>query len=280
MDANAAMLRDQTETGIVQSVKLVDAGLKLSDDVLNLQMRNGMDLFPAEYERSGRNPDATMDLAGLKEQLGGTMDLYVINESGVIVSTTFEPDLGLDFRRYPDILLAHHGDTTRRRLRRRTGGPESQYRTFEDIQLLQRPDHEGDATGRGDPHVHDQAGVPRQERPRDHECHADQVIRFIFVDMTDPDYASGMSLIVELTCSTGLADAILAKMPASHSVILLFAAHRITRPIRDIASDVDSTAQGNLDQRHPGGWRRGVRAPRAEHQYHGRRHEGEHAETP
>ena len=43
-----------------------------------------------------------MDLSRVREELGGEMEIYVINESGVIEYTTYEPDLGLDFRTIPD----------------------------------------------------------------------------------------------------------------------------------------------------------------------------------
>ncbi|MDN7013221.1 HAMP domain-containing protein [Methanoculleus sp. FWC-SCC3] len=101
LEANAEASRNQTESGIVLAVNLVDAGLKLFDRTLSREMEEGFALFIAEYERAGRDP-GEMDLLRVKEELGGRMDLYIIDEDGVIVYTTHPPDLGLDFRQMPD----------------------------------------------------------------------------------------------------------------------------------------------------------------------------------
>ncbi|MDK2890523.1 MAG: hypothetical protein PWR21_1155 [Methanoculleus sp.] len=98
--AEEDLLREQTEKSVVQSIHLVDAGLKLFDSTLDRRMQEGFDPVFAEYERVGRNP-GEMDLSRVKEELGGEMDIYIINESGVIEYTTYPPDLGLDFREIP-----------------------------------------------------------------------------------------------------------------------------------------------------------------------------------
>ncbi|MDD2472380.1 MULTISPECIES: sensor histidine kinase [unclassified Methanoculleus] len=97
---NAGEFQDQTESGVVLSVTLVDAGLKLFDDTLNQRMKTGFDLVLAEYERAGGDP-AAMDLSRVKGELGGEMDVYVINARGVVEYTTYPPDLGLDFSKIP-----------------------------------------------------------------------------------------------------------------------------------------------------------------------------------
>ena len=67
---------------------------------LNEQMRRGFDVVLAEYQRSGGTP-SRMNLTDVKSKLGEEFDIYVINESGVIEFTTFEPDMGLDFKKIP-----------------------------------------------------------------------------------------------------------------------------------------------------------------------------------
>ena len=42
-----------------------------------------------------------MDLTGVKNSLGNNYDIYMINESGIIVDTTFTPELGMDFKKVP-----------------------------------------------------------------------------------------------------------------------------------------------------------------------------------
>lgn len=94
-------LQGQTEYGIILAVNLVDTGLELFDASLDREMEEGFGPFIAEYERAGRDPGA-MDLSGVKEQLEGRMDLYIINESGIIEYTTYPPELGYDFKDIPE----------------------------------------------------------------------------------------------------------------------------------------------------------------------------------
>jgi PAS domain S-box-containing protein len=94
---NAALLRNQTEGNLNISVKAIDNGLKLFDNTLNRRMEAAFVLFVAEYNRAGGDP-SIMDLEQLKRDLGGEMELYIINDSGVVEYTTYPPDKGLDFR--------------------------------------------------------------------------------------------------------------------------------------------------------------------------------------
>ena len=101
LEANAELSRNQAESDIILSVGLVDTGLKLFDNTLDHEIQEGFGPFLAEYERAGRDP-AGMDLFRVKKELGDRMDLYVIDENGVVVYTTHPPDLGLDFSQMPD----------------------------------------------------------------------------------------------------------------------------------------------------------------------------------
>lgn len=98
--AGEALLREQTEKSVVQSLSLVDAGLRLFDSTLDHRMQEAFRPVLAEYERAEGDP-AEMDLSRVREEIGEEMDIYVINESGVIEYTTYLPDLGLDFRKIP-----------------------------------------------------------------------------------------------------------------------------------------------------------------------------------
>ena len=100
LDANAEAFQNQTETGILLSMRLVDAGLKLFDDTLDRRMEEGFGPVLAEYERAGRDP-AAMNLSRVQQELGEEFEIYIINDSGVIEYTTYPPDLGLDFRETP-----------------------------------------------------------------------------------------------------------------------------------------------------------------------------------
>jgi signal transduction histidine kinase len=95
------LLQVQTEQNIDQAIRLKDVLWNTYDSSLNQQMQEGLDRVSAEYERSAHNP-AQMNLANVKADLGENFDIYIIDESGVIVYTTYAPELGMDFKTIPD----------------------------------------------------------------------------------------------------------------------------------------------------------------------------------
>jgi PAS domain S-box-containing protein len=94
---NAALLQNETEMNLIESVATIDNGLKLFDNTLNREMEAGFVIFHEGYREAGSDP-SLMNLTKLKEEMGGEMDLYVINESGLVEYTTYTPDLGLNFK--------------------------------------------------------------------------------------------------------------------------------------------------------------------------------------
>jgi len=99
-DRESQLLQVQTEQNIVEAMRLKDATWNIYDETLDDQMKKGLTLVLLEYNRSGDEPDR-MDLTGVKKSLGDNYDIYVINESGVIIGTTFAPELGMDFKTVP-----------------------------------------------------------------------------------------------------------------------------------------------------------------------------------
>jgi len=99
-EKNSQHLKQQTEQDILITIKLADQSYDLYDSSLNEQMRSGFTIVLAEYQRSGGDP-STMNLTGIKHELGDQFDVYIINESGVIEFTSYEPELGLDFKEVP-----------------------------------------------------------------------------------------------------------------------------------------------------------------------------------
>jgi signal transduction histidine kinase len=86
-----------------------------------------------------------------------------------------------------------------------------------------------------------------------------ELTRYLFINLTDSDYASDMSMVAELTYSTKAAEAKLAGMLGQHASILLIglliisclsvlAVHYLTRPVRMLVVDVDAVARGDLDR--------------------------------
>jgi PAS domain S-box-containing protein len=103
---HARISQEQTEDQLITTYLVKDAGFRLYDASLNNRMEEGFTLFLAEYEKSGRNP-AGMDLEKIKSDLGGDMELYVINQDAVIEYTTYTAEKGLDFRRYTSYFPAY-----------------------------------------------------------------------------------------------------------------------------------------------------------------------------
>lgn len=95
------MLQQQTENNIINAIKLVDAGHKVLEKFLNKNMKEAFITFHDAYQLVGRDP-AKLDLDDLKRQLGGKMDLYIINAEGIVEYTTYTNDLGLDFKIWRD----------------------------------------------------------------------------------------------------------------------------------------------------------------------------------
>ncbi len=96
-DQNSQHLERQTEQDIIATIKLTDEIYTLYDSSLNEQMRKGFDSLLAEYQRAGGIP-SRMNLTNTKKDLGDSFEIYIINESGVIEYTTYEPELGHDFK--------------------------------------------------------------------------------------------------------------------------------------------------------------------------------------
>lgn len=94
---HAELLRNETEQNLIESVSTIDNGLKLFDNTLNRRMEEGFVIFHDGYRKAGGNP-SKMNLTELKKEMGGEMDLYIINESGVVEYTTYTQELGLNFQ--------------------------------------------------------------------------------------------------------------------------------------------------------------------------------------
>ncbi len=306
MTSDLNTLQSVTEKSIRESIVDVDTGLKLFDDSLNLRLQRGFSLFLEEYERSGRDP-GEMDLAALKTELGGDMDLYVINETGVIVYTTYSPDLGLDFKEIPDF----YDEITRMRLgdafspdrvvyepetgqvRKYAYMPTPDHRYLLEIGLIPdafveernqlRSQESTQEFVTLNPYLDSIAvynifanPVNESDKPpdpatrallagtiipgrTDYEVREDgKQVRYLFIDLKDPDYPSDPSVVVELTYNTALIQSQLDRMLyyraavgllaiVLSSAVIFLVARRLTRPIEEIIDDVDVIARGDLD---------------------------------
>ncbi|MDH7593957.1 MAG: ATP-binding protein [Methanomicrobiales archaeon] len=104
---NSVRQRAMTESHINNSFRMIDAGLKLSDNLYNNEMRDAFVVVLEEYNRTGGDP-SQMDLIALKGRIGG-MNIHLINDRCVIEHTSLPSDLGLDFAViYPDFCQYLH----------------------------------------------------------------------------------------------------------------------------------------------------------------------------
>jgi signal transduction histidine kinase len=102
-----ARLRSQIEHSLVRTLAAVDRGGAMVDAILGRFERPALELFHRAYLESRDIADLDLDAVRVPlaqivpSELAQTIDLYVIDTDGIIVATTYVPDLGLDFSRYP-----------------------------------------------------------------------------------------------------------------------------------------------------------------------------------
>ncbi|WP_220681323.1 sensor histidine kinase [Methanofollis formosanus] len=301
------LLQEETEKSILQWMALVDAGLKKYDDSLNDKMRNGFRGFLEEYERSGRDP-SKMDLQGLKEEFGGEMDLYIVDAEGIIAYSTYEKEIGLDFKTVPYfyeyITLLREGDTfsadrvvreqSTRKVRKYAYMPTPDHRyLFElglvtdllkdrsldlsyvetgenlkdlnpDLTEIRFFDTMGNVIGNKSYQMPalQKERVERVLAQREGAIYPDPAtgteVRYLYLDLRDPDYASDMSVVIELTYTTLPLQKKLDTLFVSQLTIALLAillsivfayvgSQHISRPISEVVEDIDQIARGDLD---------------------------------
>ena len=87
---------DQTVENVTESYDFVEISYKIIADNLESEMKNAFIPFVAAYKEA-KGKVAEIDLEKLKQNLGEDFDLYIINDKGVIIHTTFTKDQDLDF---------------------------------------------------------------------------------------------------------------------------------------------------------------------------------------
>jgi PAS domain S-box-containing protein len=309
-EEQSALVRNETEGNIITSVQSIDNGLKLFDNTLNRRMEEGFVVFNAAYVEAGGDP-SRLDLEALKHELGGDMELYIINESGVVEFTTYQPDLGLDFKTtipyfydylmtiresqgfYPDRVVQEKATGN---LRKFAYLPTLDHRyvlelglsaeAFKSERNSLRYTDMIEAVRERNPFIRDirifttarrvvgnKSYVPEPELDallgdilssrtnREFRDPAEGITtKYLYVDLRDEDYASDMSLIVEITYDDILIARSLREIVAFHVLVAIIAlmlgtvaafgiSRYITRPIAQISGDVAIIARGDLDHK-------------------------------
>jgi PAS domain S-box-containing protein len=304
----AALLRNEIEQNIIVSVKTVDEGLKLFDNSLNLRMEQGFVTFHQAYRDADGDP-SLINLEELKQDMGGEMELYIINDSGVVEYTTFQPDLGLDFKEtipyfyeylmkikdsdgfYPDRVVQ---ESTTGQLKKYAYLPTYDHRyvlelglkaeAFKSERNTLRYADVIQAVRNRSPYIKNlrifttakrlvgnksfvadsdldavlQACLDNRSSMEFSDPVRGTTTKYLFVDLTDPDYAADMSLIVEITYDDLLLAEAQQKLIGFHFLVMVMglmigtvAAYGVsryfTRPLSLITNDVDLIARGDLD---------------------------------
>jgi serine phosphatase RsbU (regulator of sigma subunit) len=100
------IMQAYSEKNIIESVDLVNDGLKLIDDTLNSDTEKLLQQYLDAYNRSSASPE-NMDLEALSstfsKEINRTVNLYIFNTEGVIVYTNEPHVKGLDTgKQYPE----------------------------------------------------------------------------------------------------------------------------------------------------------------------------------
>lgn len=94
-------IQSQIESNIFQTIRLIDEAYNMLGKSFDDRMRDGYRILLKEYNETDKNP-ALMNLENIKAQIGEDMEIYIINNEGIIDYTTLAKDKGLDFKQFPD----------------------------------------------------------------------------------------------------------------------------------------------------------------------------------
>ena len=96
LEDNFEFMVDQTAENVIGAYDLVEVGYRILSLSLENKMLSAFEPFKAAYFKAN-GVVSDIDLTSLKSDLGDEFDLYIIDEFGVIIHTTFAKDQDLDF---------------------------------------------------------------------------------------------------------------------------------------------------------------------------------------
>ena len=96
LEDNFDFMVEQTAENVTGAYDLVEVGFRILSLSLEDTMKKAFEPFIQEYY-SVDGEVGKIDLNEIKKGLGEEFDLYIIDDKGVIIHTTFEKDLNLDF---------------------------------------------------------------------------------------------------------------------------------------------------------------------------------------
>ena len=96
LEDNFEFMVDQTAENVIGAYDLVEVGYRILSLSLENKMLSAFEPFKDAYFKAN-GVVSDIDLSSLKSVLGEEFDLYIIDEFGVIIHTTFAKDQDLDF---------------------------------------------------------------------------------------------------------------------------------------------------------------------------------------
>ncbi len=93
-------LQNQTELNILNTINMAGHAYTMLDKSLNDSMKKSAEVFRDEFVKA--EDPSMLDLNAIKQKLGGKMDLYILDDQGIVRYTTYEKDLNLDFKNFGD----------------------------------------------------------------------------------------------------------------------------------------------------------------------------------
>ncbi|HOJ95229.1 MAG TPA: HAMP domain-containing sensor histidine kinase [Methanospirillum sp.] len=95
------------EESLINAIQLADQSFSFYDNAYNQPLKIALQRFQDLYHEQGSRPEDT-DLESIRKDISIyfdlPIDLYIFNASGVIIASTFEPDIGLNFSYAPKFL--------------------------------------------------------------------------------------------------------------------------------------------------------------------------------
>jgi len=103
--SNFESLRQITENNIISSVKMTDYAYHIIEEAVRPNLNKFLMDLEKKYEKNGDISSIDLEAFrdGLDFEFKESLDFYIIDSNNVIVKTTYSTDLGLDFKRFPDM---------------------------------------------------------------------------------------------------------------------------------------------------------------------------------
>ncbi len=95
---NYKLLQQQTENNIKSEILLVNSAMNMLELSLRDRVKRFFSEFINEYNKNGGKP-FQIDLYKLQQQFGSDVDLYIISADGIVIATTYQKDLNLNFNK-------------------------------------------------------------------------------------------------------------------------------------------------------------------------------------